>query len=118
MIITAVCEVIGFGLGLPVFFELFPHDVPRALAYSLFHSVSSFNNAGFDLFNSTNSLIGGLFTSAGNGIESTNWLYYYFNIYNGVLSLLGGISFLVIIDAVLRIEIHVVGSLLLRLFSL
>ncbi len=100
MIITAVCEVIGFGLGLPVFFELFPHDVPRALAYSLFHSVSSFNNAGFDLFNSTNSLIGGLFTSAGQGIESTNWLYYYFNIYNGVLSLLGGISFLVIIDAV------------------
>ena len=100
MIITAVCEVIGFGLGLPVFFELFPHDVPRALAYSLFHSVSSFNNAGFDLFNSTNSLIGGLFTSAGNGIESTNWLYYYFTIYNGFLSLLGGISFLVIIDAV------------------
>ena len=100
MIITAICEAIGFALGLPVFMELFPNDLPRAFAYSIFHSVSSFNNAGFDLFNSTNSLIGGLYTNSGQVIEGTNWLYYYFNIYNGVLSLLGGISFLVIIDAV------------------
>ena len=100
MIITAICEVIGFGLGLPVFLQLFPNDIPRALAYSIFHSVSSFNNAGFDLFNSTNSLINGLVANTGQSIESTNWLYYYFNIYNGILSLLGGISFLVIIDTV------------------
>jgi len=100
IIITAICEIVGFGLGLPVFLHLFPNDIPRALAYSIFHSVSSFNNAGFDLFNSTNSLIGGLFTNTGQAIESSNWLYYYFNIYNAVLSLLGGISFLVIIDAV------------------
>ena len=100
MIITAVCETIGFALGLPVFLQLFPNDTPRALAYSVFHSISSFNNAGFDLFNSTNSLIGGLFANTGQAIESTNWLYYYFNIYNAILSLLGGISFLVIIDTV------------------
>ena len=100
MIITAVCEIIGFGMGLPVFLQLFPNDLPRAFAYSIFHSISSFNNAGFDLFNSTNSLIDGLVANTGQAIESTNWLYYYFNIYNGVLSLLGGISFLVIIDAV------------------
>ena len=31
-----------------------------------------------------------------------NWLYYYFTCYNGFLSLLGGISFLVIIDAVIE----------------
>ena len=80
MIITAVCETIGFALGLPVFLQLFPNDTPRALAYSVFHSISSFNNAGFDLFNSTNSLIGGLFANTGQAIESTNWLYYYFNI--------------------------------------
>ena len=100
IIITAICEIIGFALGLPVFLQLFPDDLPRAFAYSIFHSVSSFNNAGFDLFNSTNSLIGGLFANSGQSIAGTNWLYYYFNIYNGVLSLLGGISFLVIIDAV------------------
>ena len=100
IIITAICEIVGFALGLPVFLQLFPDDLPRAFAYSIFHSVSSFNNAGFDLFNSTNSLIGGLFANSGQSIAGTNWLYYYFNIYNGVLSLLGGISFLVIIDAV------------------
>lgn len=100
IIITAVCEVLGFGLGIPVFLQLFPNDLPKAFAYSLFHSISSFNNAGFDLFSSTNSLIGGLFTNNGGAILADNWLYYYFNIYNAILSLLGGISFLVIIDAV------------------
>ena len=100
IIITAVCEVIGFGLGLPVFFALFPNDLPHALCYSLFYSISSFNNAGFDLFNGTNSLIGGLFTNNGGQVLTDNWLYYYFNIYNAILSLLGGLSFLVIIDMV------------------
>ena len=100
IIITAVCEVAGFALGLPVFLHLFPNDLPHALCHSLFYSISSFNNAGFDLFNSTNSLVGGLFVGSSNAILTDNWLYYYFNIYNAVLSLLGGISFLVIIDAV------------------
>ena len=100
IIITAICEVAGFALGLPVFFTLFPDDLPHSLCYSLFYSISSFNNAGFDLFNSTNSLVGGLFVNNGNAILTDNWLYYYFNIYNAVLSLLGGISFLVIIDAI------------------
>ena len=100
IIIAAVCEIVGFGLGMPVFINLFPNDIPKAISYSLFHSISSFNNAGFDLFNGTNSLIGGLFTNNGDAILADNWLYYYFNIYNGILSLLGGISFLVIIDAV------------------
>ena len=100
IIITAVSEVAGFALGLPVFLHLFPNDIPHALSHCLFFSVSSFNNAGFDLFASTNSLIGGLFAFNGNAILTDNWLYYYFNIYNAVLSLLGGISFLVIIDAV------------------
>ena len=100
MIIAAVCEVVGFGLGIPVFLQLFPNDLPKAFAYSMFHSVSSFNNAGFDLFSGTNSLIGGLYTNNGGAILADNWLYYYFVIYNAVLSLLGGISFLVIIDAV------------------
>ena len=100
IIITAVCELVGFLMGLPVFISLFPGDTVHIISYSLFYSVSSFNNAGFDLFNSTKSLIGGLFTNNNGAILTNNWLYYYFTIYNGFLSLLGGISFLVIIDAV------------------
>ena len=102
IIITAVCELVGFALGLPVFIALFPGDWSHILSYSLFYSVSSFNNAGFDLFSSTNSLMNGLFTNNGGAILTDNWLYYYFTIYNGFLSLLGGISFLVIIDAVIE----------------
>ena len=101
-IITVICELVGFGMGIPVFMQLFPNDWSHILSYSLFYSVSSFNNAGFDLFNSTNSLIGGLFTNNGGAILTNNWLYYYFTIYNGFLSLLGGVSFLVIIDAVIE----------------
>ena len=100
MIITIVTEALGFALGLPVFLTLFPNDLPNVFGYSLFYSISSFNNAGFDLFSSTNSLIDGLYTFNGAAILTNNWLYYYFVIYNGILSILGGISFLVIIDMV------------------
>ena len=101
-IITVICELVGFGMGIPVFMSLYPGDWPHILSNSLFYSVSSFNNAGFDLFDSTNSLINGLHTIYGTAVLTDNWLYYYFTIYNGFLSLLGGISFLVIIDAVIE----------------
>ncbi len=97
IIITAVCELIGFGLGIPVFAKVFPNDVPHILYYSLFHSVSAFNNVGFDIFNDADSLVGGL----GTMVSTNNWLYYYFTTYLAVLSLSGGISFLAIIDMVL-----------------
>lgn len=100
MIITAVCEVLGFLLGLPVFLELYPGDYAHALSYSLFSSLSSFNNVGFDMFKSTGSLIDGLIATNGNVIGPNSFLYYYYNIYTGLLSLLGGVSFLVIIDMV------------------
>ena len=97
IIITVACELLGFGLGIPLFAKIFPNDIPHILYYSLFHSVSAFNNVGFDLFNDADSLVGGL----GTMIGTDNWLYYYFTIYVSVLSLLGGISFLAIIDVVL-----------------
>ena len=97
IVITAVCELIGFGLGIPVFAKIFPNDISHILYYSLFHSVSAFNNVGFDIFNEADSLVGGL----GTMISTNNWLYYYFTTYLAVLSLLGGISFLAIIDMVL-----------------
>ena len=97
ILITVVCEVLGFGLGIPLFAKIFPNDIPHILYYSVFHSVSAFNNVGFDIFNEADSLVGGL----GTMIGTNNWLYYYFTIYISVLSLLGGISFLAIIDMVL-----------------
>ena len=95
--ITIVCELVGFGLGIPVFAKMFPNDIPHILYFSLFHSVSAFNNVGFDIFNEADSLVGGL----GTMLTNNNWLYYYFTTYLAVLSLLGGISFLAIIDMVL-----------------
>ena len=97
IIITIVCELLGFGLGIPVFLQIYPDSIGHALYYSLFHSISAFNNVGFDLFSGTDSLINDI----GEVITKSDWLYYYFTIYISVLSLLGGVSFLVIIDIVL-----------------
>ena len=94
ILISLTCELVGFGLGIPVFIRLFPEDTPMALWYSLFHSVSAFNNVGFDLFKGADSLVDGL----DEVILAHEPLYYYFTIYLSVLSLIGGISFLVIID--------------------
>ena len=101
MIITASCEILGIGLGMPVFLHIFPDNVPKAIYYSVFHSISAFNNVGFDLFSGTSSLISGIAVTNGVYISSNHWLYYYTSSYLAVLSLLGGISFLVIIDIVL-----------------
>ena len=100
--ITAVCELVGIGLGVPLFLKIFPDNVLKAIYYSVFYSVSAFNNAGFDLFVGTSSFMEGLFATGGTVIDTSSWLYYYSTIYLGVLSLLGGISFLVIIDIVVE----------------
>ena len=99
--ISITCEIIGFGLGVPLFLKLFPNNVPKAMFHCLFYSVSAFNNVGFDLFEGTGSLINGMNAMGGTFISVDSWLYYYFTIYISFLSLLGGISFLVIIDVVL-----------------
>ena len=101
IIITAICETVGIGLGVPVFVAMFPNEPLKVIYYSAFHSISAFNNAGFDLFVGTASMTEGLQIAGGNVISTTNWLYYYCNIYFAILSLTGGISFLVIIDIVL-----------------
>ena len=98
IVITAICELLGFGLGLPLFFKIFPDNSLKAIYYSIFYSVSAFNNAGFDLFVGTTSFKDGLFAMGGMAIDTSSWLYYYSTIYLAVLSLTGGISFLVIID--------------------
>ena len=96
--ITVICELIGTLLGIPLFLHTFPGNFPKSIYYSVFHSVSAFNNVGFDLFDGTQSLVNGLEIIDTTDIAIDNWLYYYFTIYVSILSLLGGISFLVIID--------------------
>lgn len=95
ILISFTVETIGFLIGLPVFFEMFPKNPSAAMWNSLFTSVSAFNNAGFDLFGGT-SLIRGV----GNELIDSlpTWAYYYLCTYIMILIVTGGISFLVIID--------------------
>ena len=95
ILISASFEVFGFLLGLPVFLNIFSDNIPKALWYSLFHSVSAYNNAGFDLFGAT-SLIRGVGNAIIDGLSDP--LYYYLCSYIMFLIVAGGISFLVVID--------------------
>ena len=100
MLITAVCEIVGFGLGVPVFLQVFPDNILKGLYFSLFHSVSAFNNVGFTLFNANEGLLEGINAAGGVFFNAHHWLYYYLTFYLAILSLIGGVSFLVIIDVV------------------
>lgn len=100
--IAAGCEIIGFAMGVPLFLQVFPDNPAKGIYYSVFYSISAFNNAGFDLFSGTTSFITGLNATGGVYISSNTFLYYYSTIYLGFLSLLGGISFLVIIEIILE----------------
>ena len=97
IIISSIAEFLGFCMGLPVAFTLYPHDPFRALWTSLFTSVSAFNNAGFDIFGST-SLIAEPGTLMAILKEQHTWAYYYYLSYIMLLIVVGGISFLVIIE--------------------
>ncbi len=52
-IVTAINEIIGAILLFLDFFFLHEMSAPRAIMFALFHSVSAYNNAGFDLFGTT-----------------------------------------------------------------
>ena len=94
ILISASFETLGFLLGLPVFLTSCK-SVPEALWYSLFHSISAYNNAGFDLFGSS-SLIRGAGSAFIDALP--NWAYYYMCSYIMFLIVAGGISFLVVMD--------------------
>lgn len=95
ILISFSFELIGFLFGLPVFLTIDGLSLPEAIWYSLFTSVSSYNNAGFDLFGST-SLIRGVGNPFIDSLEP--WAYYYMCTYIMLLIIAGGISFLVIMD--------------------
>ena len=97
IIISFSFELLGFLLGLPVFLPNCD-NIWQGLWYSLFHSVSAYNNAGFDLLGST-SLIREItpFMS-----KLSDWGYYYLCSYIMFLIVAGGISFLVVMDIFAR----------------
>ena len=99
IIIVSTAEAFGFLMGLPVFFSIEGIKPGQAIWASLFTSVSAFNNAGFDIFGAT-SIIRGV----GNAwIDSMPlWAYYYMQCYIMILIVIGGISFLTIIETVFQ----------------
>ncbi len=98
ILIVLTAETLGFLLGLPVFLNVSQYSTGKAIWVSLFTSVSAFNNAGFDLFGSLS-----LIRMAENPIVYglPTWAYYYLCSYIMVLIVIGGISFITIIDLVI-----------------
>lgn len=94
IIIVATAEILGFALGLPVFLNVPGYSVPKAIWASVFTSISAFNNAGFDIFGGT-SLIQGMGTIVDT---MPRWAYYYMQGYIMILIVMGGLSFLTIIE--------------------
>ncbi len=78
---TLIIEGIGAVANFFVFSKCYP--LPKAIGVSIFHSVSSFNNAGFDIFGNGNNLIGF------NGNIALTFI-------TALLIILGGIGFVVI----------------------
>ena len=84
---TIIIELVGAILSFTVFVQDFP---PLEAAFiSIFHSVSSFNNAGFDILGNLNSL--------GNYTDN-----YVLNITTAMLIILGGLGFLVIREIIAK----------------
>ncbi len=96
--IVATVEILGFLLGLPIFLNVSEYSPLEAVWASAFTSVSAFNNAGFDIFGAFS-----LMRIAENPIiyNLPTWMYYYLCTYIMILIILGGISFVTIIDIVI-----------------
>ncbi len=82
--ITATVEIVGALILIPIFAQIFP--LHKAIGVSFFHSVSSFNNAGFDLMGDNMS-----------GLTSLN-SHIPLNLVTALLIILGGIGYLVFMD--------------------
>ena len=95
--IVFVVEVFGFLLGLPVFLSVPEYNTGEAIWASAFTAISAFNNAGFDIFGQYS-----LMRIAENPIiyNLPTWAYYYMCSYIMILIILGGLSFITIIDVV------------------
>ena len=77
-------------------FSFVPQYGKVGIFYSLFHSISAFCNAGFDLFGSTSLLI-----------YQTDW---YVNVVLMILIVLGGIGYLVVFDILKKIKYTIINK--------
>ena len=95
IIIVATAEIAGFLLGLPAFLNVKGFTTWDAVWASLFTSISAFNNAGFDVFGATS-----LIRNVGNSVidNMPQWAYYYMQGYIMILIIMGGLSFITIIE--------------------
>ena len=82
--ITIFFEFIGAILIFLILFYKYNYPMDASFGYAFFHSISSFNNAGFDLFGTTSLMI----------FKDDIWL----NLITALLIIFGGLGYLVIID--------------------
>ena len=94
IVISFSFEIIGVLLTLPVFYPL-TSNPSEAIWISIFHSISAYNNAGFDILGTT-SLIRNVGAPLIDAIP--DWSYTYFLFITMFLIVAGGISFITIID--------------------
>ena len=99
---TLLIELIGAALSFIVFIQ--DYSLFRAIGVSLFHSVASFNNAGFDIFGGGQSMV-----------PYTDNIF--LNIITCVLIFFGGIGFLVIQELWQKVSLAliIIGTLLIKL---
>ena len=83
LLFAVVTQAMGFGALFITFMAIYPRDL--AAWSALFHSVSAFNNAGFDIFTESSSLV-------------AYHDYYPLVIIIGILIALGGLSFPVLAE--------------------
>ena len=83
---AALIQFIGVVLNMFAFMPMFDGNFPKALGYSIFHSIASFNNAGFDTFGDQS-----MIPYTDNLMLNTSTMF---------LIIFGGIGFVVLSDIV------------------
>ncbi len=86
MLFSIIIQVLGALINLIVFVPMYGS---KGIGISIFHAISSFNNAGIDIFGEANSMI----SFANNVLLNINTM---------LLIILGGIGFVVLSDVFLR----------------
>ena len=99
ILISAVAEIVGTLLLMPVFMNAYKGNPGQGIWVSLFTAVSAFNNAGFDLFGAASIIYeNGMIGTGSAAVAMSVPSYIYMCIVIMILIVVGGISFLVIID--------------------
>ena len=95
ILVTFTFEILGTALVLPAFIDM-RGNTPMAYFNAVFHTVSAFNNAGLDLFGGGTSLIRNVGNPLIDGMS--DWAYYYLCSATMIIIVLGGLSYLALIE--------------------